>query len=132
MRTNTVPSGYVSYPLGNLFRMVDEQLTVIHALEDLDVGLRAEGKQVSHLRFGNEGFFGAVPEIDVCSMNGVQAVGIDRLIAVHHGLCSAERPDLLALVQQNIEIVRTEDRFPEARPVVTRSTHSPPGSTAAD
>ena len=45
--------------------MVDEELTVIHALEDLDVGLRTEGKQVSHLRFGDKGFFGAIPEMDV-------------------------------------------------------------------
>ena len=39
--------------------MVDEELAVIHAGEDLDVCLRAEGKQVFHLRFGDEGFFGA-------------------------------------------------------------------------
>ena len=115
-----MPSGYLSYPLGNLFGMVNEQLSVVHALEDFDVGLRTEGKQVSHLRFGDEGFFGAVPEMDVGAMNGVQAVGVNRFIAVYHGLRSAEGPDLLALVQQHIEIVRTEDRFPEARPVVTR------------
>ena len=118
MRTNTVPNCYVSYPLYYLFWTVDEQLTVVHALEDFDVGLRTEGKQVFHLRFGNEGFFGAVPEMDVRAVNGVEAVGIDRLVAVHHGLRSAEGPDLLALIQQDIEIVRTEDRFPEARPVV--------------
>ena len=120
MRTNTVPSGYVSYPLYYFFGMVDEELTVVHARKDFDVCLRAEGKQVFHLRFGNEGFFGAVPEMDVGAMNGVQAVGIDGLVAIHNGLRSAEGPDFLALVQQHIEIVRTEDRFPEARPVVAR------------
>ena len=120
MKTNTVPNCYVSYSLCNLFGTVDEELAVVHALEDLVVGLRTEGKQVFHLRFGDKGFFGAVPEMDVGTVNGVQAVGIDGLIAVHDCLRSAEGPDLLALVQQHIEIVRTEDRFPEARPVVTR------------
>ena len=120
MRTNTVPNCYVSYPLYYLFWTVDEQLTVVHALEDFDVGLRTEGKQVLHLRFGDKGFFGAVPEMDVRAVDGVQAVGIDRLVSVHHGLRSAEWPDLLALVQEDIEIVRTENRFPEPRPVVTR------------
>lgn len=120
MRTNTVPSGYLSYPLCNLFGTVDEELAVVHALEDFDMGLRTERKQVFHLRFGDEGFFGAVPEMDVRAVDGVQAVGIDGLIAVHDCLRSAGWPDLLALVQQHIEIVRTEDRFPEARPVVTR------------
>lgn len=118
MRTNTVPNGYVSYPLRDLFGMVDEELAVVHALEDFDVGLRAEGEEVLHLRFGDEGFFRAVPEMYVGAMNGVQTVGIDRLVAVHHGLRSAEGPDLLALIQQHIEIMRTENRFPEARPVV--------------
>ena len=118
MRTNTVPNCYVSYPLYYFFGMVDEELAVVHARKDFDVGLRTEGKQVLHLRFGDKGFFGAVPEMDVCAMNGVKAVGIDRLVAVHHGLRSAEGPDLLALIQQDIEIVRTEECFPETRPVV--------------
>ena len=78
--------------------MVNEQLAVVHALENLDVRVRTEGKQVFHLRFGDEGFFGAVPEMDVGAMNGVQAVGIDRFVAIHYGLRSAEGPDLLALV----------------------------------
>ena len=59
MRTNTVPSSYVNYSLCNLFGMVDEELAVVHVLEDLNVGLRTEGKQVSHLRFGDEGSSGA-------------------------------------------------------------------------
>ena len=33
--------------------MVNEELTVVHALEDLDVGLRAEEEEVFHLRFGD-------------------------------------------------------------------------------
>ena len=59
MRTNTVPSCYVSYPLYYFFGMVDEELAVVHAREDFDVCLRAEGKQVFHLRFGDEGSSGA-------------------------------------------------------------------------
>ena len=39
-------------------------------------------------------------------------------IAIHDCLRSAETPDFLALVQQDIEIVRAEECFPEARPVV--------------
>ena len=71
---------------------------MVHALENFDVGLRAERQEVLHLRFGDKGFFGAVPEMDVRAVDGVDAVGIDRLVAVHHGLRSAEGPDLLALV----------------------------------
>ena len=96
--------------------MVDEELAVIHALEDFDTGLRTEGKEMAHLRLGDEGFFGAVPEMDVGAMNSIQAVGIDRLVAVHHRLCSAEGPDFLTLVQQHIEIVRTEGRSRTTRP----------------
>ena len=98
MRTNTVPNCYVSYPLYYLFRPVNKQLAVVHARKDFDVGLRAEGEEVLHLRFGDKGFFRAVPEMDVRAVDGVEAVGIDRLVAVHHGLRSAEGPDLLALV----------------------------------
>ena len=58
--------------------------------------------------------------MNVIAGDGFQLVGINGLVAVHHRLCSAKGPDLLALIQQHIEIVRTEDRFPEARPVVTR------------
>ena len=42
--------------------MVNEELAVVHALEDLDVGLRAEEEEVFHLRFGDKSFFGAVPK----------------------------------------------------------------------
>ena len=105
-------------PLRYLFGVVDEELAVVHAREDFDVRLRTEGEEVLHLRFGDKSFFRAVPEMDVCAVNGVEAVGIDGLIAVHDCLRSAEGPDLLALVQQDIEIVRTEECFPEARPVV--------------
>ena len=44
------------------FGMVNEELAVVHALEDLDVGLRAEEEEVFHLRFGDKSFFGAVPK----------------------------------------------------------------------
>ena len=71
MRTNTVPSGYLSYPLCNLFGVVDEELAVVHAREEFDVRLRAEGEKVLHLRFGDKGFFRAVPEMYVGAMNGV-------------------------------------------------------------
>ncbi len=54
--------------------MVNEQLAVVHALKDFDVGLRAEGEEVLHLRFGDKGFFGAVPEMDVGAVDGVEAV----------------------------------------------------------
>ena len=57
--------------LCNLFRMIDEELAVVHAREYFDVGLRAEGEEVSHLRFGNKGFFGAVPEMDVRAVDGL-------------------------------------------------------------
>ena len=60
MRTNTVPSGYVSYPLRDLFGVVDEEQAVVHALEDFDVRMRTEGQEVLHLLFGDKGFFGAV------------------------------------------------------------------------
>ena len=60
MRTNTVPSCYLSYPLRDLFGVVDEEQAVVHAWEDFDVGLRTEGQEVLHLRFGDKGFFCAV------------------------------------------------------------------------
>ena len=65
MRTNTVPSCYVSYPLRDLFGMVDEELAVVHARKEFDVRLRTEGQQVSDLGLGDEGFFRAVPEMYV-------------------------------------------------------------------
>ena len=36
-----------------LFGVVDEELSVVHAREEFDVGLRAEGQEVLHLRFGD-------------------------------------------------------------------------------
>ena len=42
--------------------MVNEELAVVHALEDLDVGLRAEEEEVFYLLFGDKSFFGAVPK----------------------------------------------------------------------
>ena len=45
--------------------MVDEELAVVHALKDFDVGLRAEGEEVLHLRFGNKRFFRPIPEVNI-------------------------------------------------------------------
>ena len=40
--------------------MINEQLTMVHAGEDLNVSIRANGQEMFDLRFGSKGFFGAI------------------------------------------------------------------------
>ena len=45
--------------------MVNQQLAVIHAVEDMDVRLETKREQVFRLGFGGKGFLCAVPEVNV-------------------------------------------------------------------
>lgn len=79
--------------------MVDEQLTVVQTRKNFHMRRRAELEQVLHLRLGDKGFFRAVPEMNVCAVDGLQAIGINGLVAIQYGLLATERIDLLALIE---------------------------------
>ena len=64
--------------------MVNEELSVVHAIEDLHMHIGADSQQMSDLRFGNKRLFRSVPKVNICAMNGVQTIGINRLIAVFY------------------------------------------------
>ena len=53
--------------LGDFVGMIHEQLTMIHAGEDLNVGVGINSEQMFDLRFGSKGFLRAVPEVDISS-----------------------------------------------------------------
>ena len=104
--------------MGNLFGVVYEKLTVVHAFEDFNMRRRAEFYQVFHLRFGGKRFFDAMPKIDVIAGYGFQLIGINGLVTIQHGLFASPRPCFFALVEDHIEIVAAKDGFPKFRPVV--------------
>ena len=45
--------------------MVNQQLAVVHAFEDLDMRLGTKREQMIRLGFGGKGFLCAIPEMDV-------------------------------------------------------------------
>ena len=47
--------------------MINEELTVVHAVEDLHVSVRAYSQQMFYLRFGGKRFLRTVPEMDICA-----------------------------------------------------------------
>ena len=100
--------------------MIHEELAVVHAGEDLDVGVRINSEQMFDLRLGSKGFLRAVPEVDVGAGDMLQLARIDGFIAIQHSLLATPRPGLAALVEQYIEVVGVEDELPEPRPMVTR------------
>ena len=61
-------------PFRHLFGMVDKQLPVIHARKHLDVCVRVELAKVPGLRLGYKGLLGAIPIVDVGSVDGVKAL----------------------------------------------------------
>lgn len=115
----TILLNHFQDPPRHFFRMVHEQLPVVHFGEDFDVGRRADRLQMLCLGPGHERFERAVPEVDIGAGYGLQLVGIDRLVPVQDGPAAPEGIHLPAFVQQDIEIVRMEYPPPESRPVVT-------------
>lgn len=80
------------HPFGYLFRMVNEELTVIHSGEHLDVRVGVEGTQMLDLRFGDKSLFASVPVVDIGPVNGFQFMGINVLVTVSHRFPFAVRP----------------------------------------
>lgn len=78
---------------------------MIHSLEYFNVGVRVKCKKIINLWLSDERFFGAVPEMDVGTVNGFQLVGIDVFVSVTYGFSFSVGPDLFALVQKDIEIM---------------------------
>lgn len=102
-----------------LFRMVYQQLSVIHFGEYLDTSIWVQFKQMLCLGFGNKSLLCAVPIVDIGAVDGFQLVGVNILISISHSLSLARRPRLFAFIQEHIEIVRAEHQLPESRPVST-------------
>ena len=86
------------YPFRYLLRMIDQELSMVHSGEHLNVSVGVEGAQVPGLRFGYEGLFGSVPKMDISPLDGLQFVGIDILVSVAHRFSLAVRPNFSALV----------------------------------
>ena len=57
--------------MGDFVRMVHQELSVVHALEYLNVRFRAESKQMLGLGLGHEGLFRPVPEVNVGPGDGL-------------------------------------------------------------
>ena len=93
------------YPFRYLLRMIDQELSMVHSGEHLNVSVGVEGAQVPGLRFGHEGLFGSVPKMDISPLDGLQFVGIDILVSVAHRFPLAVRPNFSALIQQHVEVV---------------------------
>ena len=49
--------------------MIDEQLSVVHAIEDLHMYVRANRQKVFYLRLGGKGLLGAIPEMDIIAVD---------------------------------------------------------------
>ena len=98
--------------------MVNQQLPMIHFWEDLDVSVREELKQMLCLRLGYKRFLCAVPVVDMTPLDGFKLVGINILISVTYCFTLSVWLHFLAFVQKHIEIMRMEDKFPEACPMV--------------
>ena len=61
--------------------MIDQELSMVHSGEHLNVSVGVEGAQVPGLRFGHEGLSGSVPKMDISPLNGLQFVGINILVS---------------------------------------------------
>ena len=57
--------------------MINQELSVVHLGEYLNVGVGVELEQMFNLWFGHERLLGAVPEMYVISSNALQFGGID-------------------------------------------------------
>ena len=51
------------YPFRYLLRMIDQELSMVHSGEHLNVSVGVEKAQMFRLRFGHEGLFGSVPKM---------------------------------------------------------------------
>ena len=83
------------YPFRYL-RMIDQELSMVHSREHLNVSVGVEKAQMFRLRFGHEGLFGSVPKMDISPLDGLQFVGIDILVSVANRLSLAIRPHFSA------------------------------------
>lgn len=57
--------GYSFYSLCHFFRMVYQQLPVVHFRENFNVYVGVQFFQMLHLRLGNESLQGSVPVMDI-------------------------------------------------------------------
>lgn len=73
---------YLNDSLDYFFRVVNKELTVVHAFEDFNMRRRAEFYQVFRLRFGDKRFFRAIPKMNVIAGDGFQLIGINGLVAI--------------------------------------------------
>ena len=99
--------------------MVNQELAVVHTFKQFNMCLWVQFLQVFYLRFGYEGLFGAVPEVNVRSVNGIQFMSVDVLVTIKHSPPLPLLPHLLAFIQQHVEVMGMEHPFPEAGPMVT-------------
>ena len=80
--------------------------------------VRVEGAQMPGLGFGNKGFLGAIPEMDIGPVDGFQLMGVNVLVAVPDSFSLSGRPYLLAFIQQDVEIMGVEHPSPESGPMI--------------
>ena len=73
---------YLNDSLDYFFRVVNKELTVVHAFENLDMCLRLKRKEMFRLRFGDKRFFRAIPKMNVIAGDGFQLIGINGLVAI--------------------------------------------------
>ena len=109
---------YLNYPSGDLVRPVNEKLSVVHSMENFNVRLRIQGKEMLHLRSSDKRFLGPVPIMYVGTGDGSESVGVDGPVPVQDRPSSAKGIYLPALVQKDVEIMGMEYFPPEPRPVI--------------
>ena len=98
--------------------MIHKELAVVHLGENLYVSVGVEFEKMIYLWFGYKCLLCAVPEMYVVSRYALQLGGIDRFVSVAYSFALAVRPHFLALIQQNVHVVRMEYKAPESGPVV--------------
>ena len=99
--------------------MVYQELSVVHAGEQLNVCIGVKSTQMPGLRLCYKSFFGSIPIMNIGPLNRLQFVSIDILVSITNCLPFAIGPYFPAFVQKNVEVMGMEKPFPEAGPVVT-------------
>ena len=80
---------YLGDSSGDLIRAVDQELAMVHPVEDNDSRGWADVQQMLGLGLGNKRLLSPIPEFDVLAMDRFEFVSVDILVSVTDSLAFA-------------------------------------------
>ena len=80
---------YLGDSSGDLIRAVDQELAMVHPVEDNDSRGWVDVQQMIRLGFGDKGLLRPIPEFYVLAMDRFEFVSVDILVSVTDSLAFA-------------------------------------------